>query len=150
VTVRLGEEVRGYTEENDEVRVETSGGTLRSRQVFDGRGLPPGSSVFEEARRRTTWVPQKFLGLRIWARKPVFDPEHCTLMDFSMNQSRGLRFVYVLPMGEREVLVENVYLSEADVSRAEHRAEIGAYLESVYGLSPDEYECSGRRGGTSR
>jgi lycopene beta-cyclase len=147
VTVRLGEEVRGYTEENDEVRVETSGGTLRSRQVFDGCGLPPGSPVFEEARRKATWVPQKFLGLRIRAHKPVFDPERCTLMDFSVDQLRGLRFVYVLPMGEREALVENVYLSEADVSQAEHRAEIGVYLESIYGLSPDEYEVLGEERG---
>jgi lycopene beta-cyclase len=64
-----------------------------------------------------------------------------------VNQSRGLRFVYVLPMGEREALVENVYLSEADVSQAEHRAEIGAYLESIYGLSPDEYEVYGEERG---
>jgi lycopene beta-cyclase len=80
-TVRLGEEVRGCTEENDEVRVETSNMTIRSRQVFDGRGLPPGSPAFEEARWRAVWVPQKFLGLCIRARKPVFDPERCTLMD---------------------------------------------------------------------
>jgi lycopene beta-cyclase len=147
VTLRLGEEVGGCTEENGEVRVETSGGTLRSRQVFDGRGLPPGSPAFEEARRRTVWVPQKFLGLRIQTRKPVFDTERCTLMDFSVDQSRGLRFVYVLPMGEREALVENVYLSEADVSQAEHRAEIGVYLEIIYGLSADEYEVLGEERG---
>ncbi len=147
VTLRLAEEVGGYIEENDEVRVETSGGTLRSRQVFDGRGLPPGSPVFEEAQRRATWVPQKFLGLRIQAREPIFDLEHCTLMDFSVDQSRGLRFVYVLPMGEREALVENVYLSGADVSQAEYRVEIGAYLESIYGLAPDEYEVFGEERG---
>jgi lycopene beta-cyclase len=147
VTLRLGEEVRGCTEVNGQVRVETSGGTLSARQVFDGRGLPPGSLAFEEARRRATWVPQKFVGLRIRARRPVFDPERCTLMDFTVDQSRGLRFVYVLPMEGREALVENVYLSETPISQEEHRAEIGAYLASVYGLSPDEYEVLGEERG---
>ena len=83
----------------------------------------------------------------IGAFPPLFDPERCTLMDFSVDQSRGLRFVYVLPMGEREALVENVYLSEAPISQTEHLAEIGVYLDSVYGLSPDEYEVFGEERG---
>ncbi len=147
VTFRLGEDAMGYAECNGEVRVETSKGPIRSRYVFDGRGLPPGSPIFEEARQRAVWVPQKFLGLRVWTEKPVFDPGRCTLMDFSVDQSRGLRFVYVLPMGEREALVENVYLSEADVAPREHRTEIGAYLESIYDLSPGEYEVLGEERG---
>jgi lycopene beta-cyclase len=147
VTLRLGEEVNCYTEENGQVRVETPSGILRARQVFDGRGLSPGSLTFQEARRRATWVPQKFVGLRVRAHRPVFDPERCTLMDFSVDQSRGLRFVYVLPMGEREALVENVYLSEAPISQAEHRAEIGAYLDSLHGLSRNKYEVFGEERG---
>ena len=147
VTLRLGEEVNCCTEENGQVRVETPSGILRARQVFDGRGLSPGSLTFQEARRRATWVPQKFVGLRVRANRPVFDPERCTLMDFSVDQSRGLRFVYVLPMGEREALVENVYLSEAPISQAEHRAEIGAYLDSLHGLSRNKYEVFGEERG---
>ncbi len=147
VTVRLGEDVGDYTEENGEARVETSGGTLHSRYVFDGRGLPPGSPVFEEARRGALWVPQKFLGLRVRAGRAVFDPGRCTLMDFSVDQSRGLRFVYVLPTGEREALVENVYLSEAEVTPTEHRAEIRAYVKSTHGLASDEYEVLGEERG---
>lgn len=147
VTVRLGEEVRGLVEESGGVRVETSAGRVRAGHVFDGRGLPPGSPVFEEARRRSVWVPQEFLGRRIRTERAVFEPDRCTLMDFSVDQSRGLRFAYVLPMGEREALVENVYLSEADASRHEHRAEIGAYLERAYGLDPEEYEVTGEEKG---
>lgn len=147
VTLRLGEKVGGYTEENGEALVETSDGTIRARHVFDGRGLIPGSSEFEEARRRGVWVPQKFLGLRIRAERPVFDAERCTLMDFSVDQSRGLRFAYVLPVEEREALVENVYLSEAEVTMGEHRAEIEAYLETSYGLASGDYEVLGEERG---
>jgi lycopene beta-cyclase len=147
VTVRLGEKAADYAERSGEVRIETSDGTVSARHVFDGRGLPPGSPAFEEARRRAVWVPQKFLGLRVRAERLVFDPVCCTLMDFSVDQSRGLRFVYVLPTGEREALVENVYLSEAEVTAGEHRAEIGAYLEGTYKLPPDGYEVLGEERG---
>ena len=147
VTLRLGEKVGGYTEENGEALVETSDGIIRARHVFDGRGLIPGSLEFEEARRRSVWVPQKFLGLRIQTERPVFNPERCTLMDFSVDQARGLRFTYVLPVEEREALVENVYLSEAEVTMGKHRTEIEAYLEHSYGLKSGDYEILGEERG---
>ncbi len=147
VTVRLGEGVGGCVEEGEGVRIETSAGSILAGRVFDGRGLPPGSAAFEEARRRSVWVPQEFLGRRIRTGRDVFDPGRCTLMDFSVDQSRGLRFAYVLPMGERDALVENVYFSEAGISRQAHRAEIGAYLEASHGLGPGEYEVVGEERG---
>lgn len=93
------------------------------------------------------WVPQKFLGLRLRSRKPVFDPDRCRLMDFSVSQQRGLRFVYVLPFSDHEALVENVYLSEVDVSAREHRDELKEYLAAVYGLSPSDYVVDGEEKG---
>lgn len=147
ITLRLGTRVEGYKEHGDETFIRTSRRTYTARYVFDGRGLPPGSPVFEEARRQAVWLPQKFLGFRLRSRKPVFDPNHCTLMDFSVSQERGLRFVYVLPFTEREALVENVYLSEAEISSGEHRTELQDYLGSVYGLSPDDYVVDGEERG---
>lgn len=148
VTLRLGEDVAGYREGAKETLVETSGAAYRARRVFDGRGLARGSPRFEEARRTGAWVPQKFLGRRVWAARPVFDPERVTLMDFSVDQSRGLRFAYVLPFSRREALVESVYLSEAKAAGpAMCRAEVGAYLEDVYGLGSREYEVLGEERG---
>jgi len=147
VTLRLGEAAAGYKELPEETVVATERRAYKARFVFDGRGLPPGSPLFEEARRDSAWVPQRFVGLRIRTARPVFDPEVCKLMDFSVGQGRGLRFVYVLPFGAREALVENVYLSETNLPLAEHRMEIFAYLESVYGLRPDEYVIDGEERG---
>ena len=147
VTLRLGEEINGYQESPDATQVETSGGSYFCRYLFDARGLPPGSSAAVEARRRSTWVPQKFLGLRLRTREPVFDPGSCTLMDFSVSQARGLRFAYVLPFGAKEALVENVYLSEAEVSTEEHRTEISNYLRDQYGLSAADYVVDGEERG---
>ena len=113
VTVRLGEDVRSCKELDDGVLVVTSSGSYLADRVFDGRGLPPDSAVLQEARRGGTWISQQFLGWRLRARRPVFDPGSCTLMDFSVDQGQGLRFAYVLPFDEHEALVENVYLTES-------------------------------------
>lgn len=147
VTLRLGEAAAGYKELAEETVVATERRAYKARYVLDGRGLTPGSTLFEEARRDSTWVPQRFVGLRLRTARPVFDPEVCTLMDFSVEQGRGLRFVYVLPFGACEALVENVYLSDVDLPLVEHRAEISAYLESVYGLQADEYVIDGEERG---
>lgn len=147
VTLRLGESIEDCKEHEDEVFVSTSRGAYTSGHVFDGRGLPPGSPAFEEARKNAVWVPQKFLGYRLRTREPVFDPETCTLMDFSVSQRRGLRFVYVLPFSEREALVENVYLSDAEVSEDDHRSELTEYLSKVYGLKPSGYVVDGEERG---
>lgn len=147
VAVKLGEDVHGYRESGSGVRVETAEGVYESRLVFDGRGLPPGSPVFEEARREARWVPQRFVGQRIETGEAVFDPGRCTLMDFEVDQSRGLRFMYVLPFSGHEALVENVYLSDAEVSPEAFRMEITDYLSDAWGLPETGYEVRGEEQG---
>lgn len=147
VTLRLGERVEGYKEWEARTTVRTSTREYDARYVLDGRGLPPGSALFEEAHKSSTWVPQKFLGLRVRAARPVFDPGVCTLMDFSVSQARGLRFAYVLPFTGTEALVENVYLSEVDISPEEHRREIFGYLRDTYGLDAQDFMVDGEERG---
>ncbi len=147
VTLQLGESVAGYKEYAEKTFIQTEQNTYTARYVFDGRGLSPDSPMFGKARKQAVWVPQKFVGLRLRSRQPVFDPERCTLMDFSVSQERGLRFAYVLPFSEHEALVENVYLSEARISVDEHRAELEEYLATVYGISPDDYVVDGEEKG---
>lgn len=93
VSLHLGETVASCKEYGGETFVRTDQGTYTGRYVFDGRGLSPNSPTFEKARSQAVWMPQKFLGLRLRSRKPVFDPDRCRLMDFSVSQQRGLRFV---------------------------------------------------------
>ena len=147
VTVRLGEEVRSCKELDDGVLVVTSAGSYLAGEVFDGRGLPPDSAALEKARERDDWISQQFLGWRLRARRPVFEPETCTLMDFSVGQGRGLRFAYVLPFDDHEALVENVYLTKTGAPPGAHRAELSAYLLDRYGLSEGDYEVDGEEWG---
>lgn len=147
VTVRLGEDVRAVKELDDGALVVTSSGSYRAGAVFDGRGLPPDSEVLRRARGEGTWISQQFLGLRLRAARPVFDSGACTLMDFSVDQGRGLRFAYVLPFDEHEALVENVYLTRTGAPPEVHRAELSGYLRDRYGLSEEDYEVEGEEWG---
>jgi lycopene beta-cyclase len=122
-------------------------GSYLAGNVLDGRGLPPDSAALKKARREKSWISQQFLGLRLRARRPAFDPVTCTLMDFSVDQARGLRFAYVPPFDEHEALVENVYLSRTGAPPEAHRAELSGYLRDRYGLAEEDYDVDGEEWG---
>ena len=138
-----GEDVVGYSEIADGLEVATTRFRVRGAQLVDSRGLRPTRGEHDDSARRSTWVPQKFVGWYLVSSRPVFDADECMLMDFSVDQTRGLRFGYVLPVSPNEALVENVYLADVPVSEAEHRAELESYVESRFGLEPGDYDILG-------
>ncbi|HEX6277699.1 MAG TPA: lycopene beta-cyclase CrtY [Polyangiaceae bacterium] len=74
---------------------------------------------------------QKFFGLELEAA-PETVPAEPMLMDCSVEQLDGLRFVYVLPLARDRVLVEDTYFSdgpELDVAALEGR--ITSYAEKT-------------------
>lgn len=88
--------------------------TLRAKAVIDGRGALPSRHL------DLRW--QKFLGQHVELAEPhgLSQP---IVMDATVPQHDGYRFVYVLPFGNRELLIEDTYYSdgaelEADVLRA--------------------------------
>ena len=96
------------------------GSTLRAHAVLDGRGRPPAD--------RLALRFQKFLGqeLRLAAPHGLSEP---VLMDATVEQLDGYRFVYLLPFGPDTVLVEDtVYADGADLSRDTLRGHIAAYV----------------------
>lgn len=98
------------------------GRVLRARGVIDGRGIPP------LAHLDLGW--QKFLGqvLRLAAPHGLAEP---VLMDATVDQQDGYRFVYTLPLDARTVLVEDTfYANGAAVDEAALRRNIGAYVRS--------------------
>lgn len=147
VTLRLGETVSGNHDGGETNIVSTDRVDYRAQQVIDGRGLPVGSARLAAAVAGATWLPQQFLGLRIRAHRPTFDPSECVLMDFDVPQHRGLRFLYVLPVSDTEALIENVYFAEPGMQLAEYEAEIEQYLMDRYHLHPADYLIEGRERG---
>ena len=80
-----------------------NGERIEARAVIDGRGDPGGSHL--------DVAFQKFLG--IFAR--LAEPHGLSgpiLMDATVEQVDGYRFVYTLPFSDTEVLIEDTYYSD--------------------------------------
>jgi lycopene beta-cyclase len=79
-----------------------------------------------------TLLLQHFLGRRVRARTPVFDPRTVTLMDFRTPQpAGGVAFGYVLPTSPTEALVEYTEFSAGLLTDEGYRARLGEHLERL-------------------
>jgi lycopene beta-cyclase len=87
--------------------------------VVDARGPTP-------ARPRGAWGYQTFLGCDLELERPhgLREP---ILMDATVPQVGGFRFVYVLPWDERTVLVEDTCYGGPELMRESSRARIAAW-----------------------
>ena len=116
--VRLGTAVQ---EIGTSYVVLASGERLRARRVVDARG--PAHLATDPA----ACGYQKFVGLELALSSP-HGLDRPMLMDATVPQRDGFRFVYVLPLAERRVLVEDTYFSDTpDLPRAELESGILAY-----------------------
>ena len=114
--------VRGRVANAEPGRVElTDGREIRARAVLDARG--PGDA------RTLDLGWQKFVGqtLRTDAPHDVVRP---MVMDATVPQTDGFRFVYLLPFGPHEIFVEDTYYSDSPaLDEPRLRAEIAAYAD---------------------
>jgi lycopene beta-cyclase len=95
------------------------GVNLAASAVIDGRGRPP--------RRRLDLGWQKFVGLEVETAEPhgVALP---VIMDATVPQLDGYRFVYLLPFGPRRILIEDTHYSDTPgFDEKGYEAEILAY-----------------------
>jgi len=87
----------------DAQQVEVGAAVFRAKKVFDSR-------VGAELERRKSSAEvdlwQSFVGWRIQSSRPVFDCRQMEMMNFEVPQDGGTQFLYLLPTGEREALVE--------------------------------------------
>ncbi|MBB3982912.1 lycopene beta-cyclase [Sphingobium fontiphilum] len=91
------------------------GRIIDAAAVIDARGAGDLSAL------RCGW--QKFVGQVIELDRP-HGVDHPVIMDATVEQVDGYRFVYLLPMGERRIFVEDTYYSDAptlEVSAIERR-----------------------------
>ncbi len=124
VAPMLGERlVRGEAVEVSHQGVALADGTeLRARGVLDARGPAPTPHL------DLGW--QVFLGRTVRLTRPhgLIRP---TIMDATVSQESGYRFVYLLPFDDRTVLVEDTYYIDAPrLDREALRGRIDAYIVS--------------------
>lgn len=98
------------------------GGVVNARAVIDGRGFSPSRWL------RLGW--QKFVGheLRLACPHGLSAP---LLMDATVPQRGGYRFVYTLPLDDRTLLVEDtLYADGAALDLSTVRRDIAAYARA--------------------
>jgi len=81
---------------------------------------------------------QHFIGLEVRASRPVFDPDTAILMDFRVDQSRGMHFIYLLPFSPTQALVESTLFSPDTLDDDFYLTAIHTYLERHYSLASFE------------
>lgn len=103
---------------------------IAAKRVIDARGPDAGPQA--------TCGFQKFVGEEILLEKP-HGLERPMLMDATVPQLDGFRFVYVLPLAPDRLLVEDTYFSDhAYLDVAELRVRIGNYI-AAKGWTIKEY-----------
>jgi lycopene beta-cyclase len=107
-------------------RVAVDGRIHLGRWVFDSRFRLPSA---ESDGRRYLHLRQCFRGWQVETQEDAFDPRTPTFMDFRTAQKAGTRFFYVLPLSDREALVECVTLGALDDDSA-----LREYLGTVLGI----------------
>ena len=98
----------------------SDGERVEARAVVDARGMCPAYQALELG-----W--QKFAGqlLRLAAPHGLDRP---TIMDATVDQADGYRFIYLLPFGPRHMFVEDTYyVADPAVDRARLAERIRAY-----------------------
>ena len=113
------------TQEGVEFIEEKSMTTTESSQTFDSR--PPRASK--------NAMLQHFLGQEVEVDKPVFDSSTAILMDFRVDQSEGMHFIYLLPYSPTQALVESTLFSTTVLDREYYVNTINDYLADHYGAS---------------
>lgn len=132
VELRLGERVTSISDRGTGVEVVTSAGRRTASVVYDGLG--DGSPLVRGRPRGDVELAQHFLGQVVRASRPAFDPSTCMLMDFRVDQSDGMHFVYLLPFSTTEALVEDTYVSAGSVPAGRRQAAVASYLRERHGL----------------
>ena len=74
-------------------------------------------------------LKQHFLGIEIRTKAPIEDKHIATLMDFRVDQSRGLHFIYALPFSDHSLLIESTVISTTLESKDWYRKAIYQWLE---------------------
>jgi lycopene beta-cyclase len=128
----------------DDLATEGNGGqfnadgqTYKANTIYDSRPPIMGGNSLR----------QHFIGWEISTTEPITDADIATLMDFRVDQSRGLHFIYVLPYSDRHLLVESTMISnqleDKDWYRnaisqwlADRNIQIQSQLREEYGVIP--------------
>ncbi len=114
----IEDSVKALHPQQHETIIETEQDRFSAKTVYDSR--PP--KIAKDGLR------QHFLGWQIYTKEPIKDPDMATLMDFRVDQSKGLHFVYALPFSDHHMLIESTLISAQVQPQAWYRNAIECWL----------------------
>jgi lycopene beta-cyclase len=109
------------------VAFQAGGKSYTAKNLFDSR--PP--AVANNSLR------QHFMGWEIRTKTRISETDIATLMDFRVDQSRGLHFIYALPFSDHHLFIESTMISKTLEDKQWYRDAISHWLQR-HGLEIDE------------
>jgi lycopene beta-cyclase len=121
--------VNSINSQNAQPIIITSQGNFSCDYVFYTNPLL-GNSTYKAP---TTW--QHFLGWIIETEHPIFDTNKARMMDFSVDNTKDVQFVYVLPFANNKALVECTIFSNTIKQDEAYEATLVNYLQTFLSSS---------------
>jgi lycopene beta-cyclase len=81
------------------------------------------------AKETSIFLKQQFYGWEIYTEHPVFNVDAATLMDFSIAQTKGVNFAYVLPYSAHHALIEITGFCAEDYSTDFFKEVLTQYIQ---------------------
>ena len=105
------------------VEVKTSNGIYKAGYVFNSTRL-----FYPAIKTGIDSLMMHFRGLTIKTQNKTFDVNKPMLMDFNVNQQSATAFVYLLPLNEREALVEYTLINEKALKPEQYNSALQHYI----------------------
>ena len=105
--------------------------TLTASKVFNSILFEPANVLAQKASDYFLW--HHFKGFEIKTATPVFNDAVATLMDFTVDQTQGTTFMYVMPTSPTTALVEYTLFTPNILEEKKYDKAITDYIQKTYG-----------------
>lgn len=128
--------------EIDSVKMEAIGNkqNYKATHFFDSR-IP--TDYFETAQYSKLY--QHFKGYKISCKKPIFDTNRFTMMDFRLKFKNSTSFTYILPISANEALIEYTFFTPYITENKIYDEQLKKYIANF--LKIDTYTILGEEQG---
>lgn len=133
---------RHWQESAEQVKITTDEGEISAGMLFQNHHV--NSDPYKTSR---FGIRQHFIGWEIETDRETFDPKSATFMDFRVDQTHGLAFMYVLPWSAQTALFEFTFFTPAVLDNEVYEKGIRTYLKDHYNLDDSDYRINRREQG---
>jgi len=107
------------------------------KSTYEGKYVFNSTSIFNPKIHKQNSLLQHFNGWVIESKKKSFDSKIGRLMDFNISQEDGATFMYVLPISNKEALVEYTLFSPNILIKEKYTKALTKYIKEI--LKIDDY-----------